>query len=127
MEGLHLTEKGKDKLNKARKWTKFLAILGFISTGGGFLSAALLVATAGSDGVMIGLPIFASLITTLLPAIFLNNFSNQSRDAVRNDDSNMLELSLGNLNATFKTYGILAIIGIAGSLIAIVAVLASGI
>jgi len=75
------------------------------------------VSISDSYVVLICLPIFAILITTLVAAVFLNNFSNEARDALRNNDPKLLELSLGNLNATFKTYGIFGIVAAVMSLI----------
>jgi hypothetical protein len=117
VEKLFLTGKAKDILNHTSKWTQFLAILGFIGTAIGLLSIAIFVSISDSYVVLISLPIFAILITTLVAAVFLNNFSNEARDALRNDDPKLLELSLGNLNATFKTYGIFGIVAAVMSLI----------
>lgn len=127
MEGLNLSNRAKESFSKASKWAKFLAILGFIGTGLGFIYTVLMLANGGgyyAGGIIISFII--TLGTTLLPAIFLNRFSNQAKKAAGNDDSNMLELSLGSLNATLKTYGIIAIVTLSLTVIGLVLFAASG-
>jgi uncharacterized membrane protein len=117
-------------LNSTRKWTMFLAVLGFIFLGimiitlaatGTFLAA---FKTREAD---LGLP--ESLIMTLfgvvaiifyLPVLFLFRFSRNTRDAVQNRDKEKLDKAFRNLRIYFTYFGILVIIILSLYLLALI-------
>jgi hypothetical protein len=107
-------------LNSTRKWTMFLAVLGFIFLGlmliTGIVTGTFLTAFKSKE-VGLGLP--ESLILALfivvaiifyLPVLFLFRFSRNTRDAVQNRDKQKLEKAFRNLRIYFTYFGILVII-----------------
>jgi len=107
---LVLTENGKNFLNRASTWTKFLAIYSFVIGGINLLSGikGLSNPLIPSPGIYI-LGVLIGIVSIVLPAIYLYNFSNQARDAATNNDSAQLESSMANLKNYLMTYGIILI------------------
>ena len=120
-------------LNAIRKWSMFLALLGFIVVG--FLLIAGLVAGTffsffRSDevglGVLESLTFILSVIigaVYFMPVLFLFRFSRQTAKALRSSGQEDFRKAFRNLRAFFTYIGILAIIVI---LIYIAALLITG-
>ncbi len=119
-QGLVFSKKAKHDLNQARKWAKFLAVLYFVLTG--FLVIAVISAIGeasryrgygyGSYSSFYVIILLLATTAVFLPALFLNNFSNQARDAAEYNDEKRLEASMKHLFSYANTRGIITIIGI---------------
>jgi hypothetical protein len=117
-----ITEESLGYLSTAAKWTKFLAILGFI--GIGFMLVGGLIVNvvshfAGDSMVQTHFPvplrylgfiyvIFAAVY--VFPLIYLNNFSNFITKAVTLRETEYLTIALLNLKKHLKYIGIMTIV-----------------
>jgi hypothetical protein len=107
-------------LNVTRKWTMFLAIVGFIFFGimlvfgilaGTFMSAF----SAGSSGTVLKesamiICLFVAILAYLFPVLFLFRFSKNAALAVHHLDKKELNKAFKNLKYLFVCLGILVII-----------------
>lgn len=109
-----------NKLNSTRKWTTFLAVLGFIVLGlviiGG-IAAGLFLTKFKTQEHNLGFPesllTIASLVVGLVyffPVLFLFRFSRNTRDAIHNLDNVKLVKGFRNLYLFFKIIGIIVIL-----------------
>jgi hypothetical protein len=108
-------------LNETAKWTKFLAIMGFIGIG-------IMLVVGLAMGVFFsifnnspatshfpfpmywfGLLYFILAAVYIFPVIYLNNFSNYLSKAVAFRQTEMLTFALENIKKHFKFMGILTI------------------
>ncbi|HBC78855.1 MAG TPA: hypothetical protein DEO60_02145 [Bacteroidales bacterium] len=109
-----------DHLNSTRKWTTFLAILGFIFLGliliAG-LATSFFLSTFKTTEANMGIP--ESIIILLIiivgfiyffPVFFLLRFSRNMRDAIQNLDQKKLLKGFRNLRLYFTYIGILVIV-----------------
>lgn len=113
-QGLVFSNKAKHDLNQARKWGKFIAVVGFQISGILAISAlgnlqALRYGRNGEAGLIFLLIVIGGALI-FLPALFLNNFSNQARDASGYNDSIKLENSMKQLFSYVNTRGIIVIL-----------------
>ncbi|MFO7851921.1 MAG: DUF5362 family protein [Bacteroidales bacterium] len=123
-------------LDTARKWSMFLAILGFISVGL-LVLVALLAGTALalfadspiSPVIGIAIAIFYLIIAVLyfFPVYYLFNFSSKAKHAVNSSDSKTLTESMHFLKAHYKFLGIMIIVMLALYPLIIVLVVLGGI
>jgi len=109
-------------LNTTAKWTKFLAILGFIGLGlmivGGLFMGFIFTAlnniptnTAFPFPMRwLGLIYFVFAAIYVFPVIYLNNFSNYLSKAVAFRETEYLTIALENIKKHFKYLGILVIV-----------------
>lgn len=116
---MQLTEQAKKYLMEASKWANFIAIVGFIAIG-------LLIIMSFSIGtIMANLPegslgglspkffSFFYLIAAgiyFIPVFFLFQFGQKTRQALLDDDHNLLTFGLKKLRSHYKFIGILFII-----------------
>ncbi len=119
---LLITENVKRVLLEARKWSKFLAILGFIGLGFlilfGFIFvvAGNLIDEANIDGYSnlqssaMGIYYVISAIIYVIPLVFLLNFSNKLKVAINSNDPYSLYAAFNSLRLHYKFIGILTII-----------------
>jgi len=122
-------------LNTTRKWTMFLAILGFIAIGlmvivglfaGVFLSIFRTADTSlGFPEWMVFLIVIIFIVIYFIPVLFLFRFSKYTATAVRTLDNNALRKAIKNLKAYYVFTGILVIIVLSVYLIAFIAAGAS--
>ncbi len=121
---LHLDQASINYLSETARWSRFLAIIGFIYCGlmvlcGLFIGSIMSMfapamggdstfAAAGS--VFTGFLIISFALLLFFPAYYLFNFSAKLRRAVHNNDQPVLTESLKNLKSFFKFYGILVIV-----------------
>lgn len=109
-------------LNETQKWTKFLAILGFIFMGLivllGF-SIGTLISTFGGDSITTPFPsIFIGFLYLVIaaiyffPILYLFKFSRFAKKAITGNDTNNLNQAFKNLNSHYRFIGILTIIGL---------------
>lgn len=119
-------------LNTTAKWTKFLAIMGFIGIGI-MLIAGLFVGVIFSflnhfptntpmpiSMGWIGLIYIIFAAVYIFPVIYLNNFSNYISKAVTLRETIFLTIALNNIKKHFKFMGIATIVIIASYFIAMV-------
>lgn len=137
---MQITPEAVSFLATTAKWTKFLAIIGFIFSGF-LILAGLVIAlffgtfsqementdmmayfTSGSIGIVY--IIIAAIY--VLPVLYLNNFSNGMSRAVRSGSTERLTYALHNLKRFFKFIGLLMIVMLVIYLIAIVSGLGAG-
>ncbi len=137
---LQLDQPSINYLNEASRWSRFLAILGFIYIGLLLLFAIIfgsignsLMQGTGSEselpklsGVFICFLLILVAAVLLVPVLYLFNFSSKMRRALRNNDQMVLADALKNLKSFFKFYGILAIIVLSLYGIAILAAVVGG-
>ena len=109
-------------LNETGKWTKFLAIMGFIMIG--FivivgLFAGTMMSLAGGDqfGVMMpGMSFFIGFIYVvmgliyLFPTLYLFKFSNKIKSALQSNNNDELNEALSNQKSFYKFIGIFTIV-----------------
>lgn len=116
-------EIGEDTLkdiNTTRKWTMFLAIIGFIVIGLGIifgLFAGVFLTIFNTSDAFVGLPEWSFFILIilagaiyLLPVFFLFRYSKHSANAVNTLDSHELHKAMKNMKSYFAYIGILIII-----------------
>lgn len=109
-------------LNTAAKWTKFLAILGFIGIGlmliGGLIMS-IVFHFIGDSMIQTHFPVSISYLgfiyvilaaVYVLPLIYLNNFSNYIAKAVALRETEYLTIALLNLKKHLKYIGIMTIV-----------------
>ena len=118
-------------LNTTAKWSKYLAILGFIGLGmmlvGGlfmgvifsFLNNIPTNTPFPFPMQWLGLIYFVLAAVYVMPVIYLNNFSNYLSKAVAFRETEMLTTALENIKKHFKYMGILTIVIIGSYIIAI--------
>jgi len=117
-------------LDTTRKWTMFLAILGFVGLGlmlilgllaGSFMSAfsskmsgmegmESARAVGGVASVFVFIILLVVAVIYFFPLLFLFRFSRHTAKAVANVDANELQLGLKNLKSYWKYMGILIIV-----------------
>jgi heme/copper-type cytochrome/quinol oxidase subunit 2 len=107
-------------LNSTRKWTTFLAVLGFIFLGliliAG-LATSIFLSTFKTTEANIGIPESLMILLFIIigfiyffPVFFLFRFSRNKRDAIKNLDQKKLQKGFRNLRLYFTYIGILVIV-----------------
>ena len=125
---LELNLRGVSYLSEMRKWTKFLAILGFIMMGLVFVLGFILLLASGilpgkNIGPLTAIPLIIMVLIYFFPIYFLYQFSVLSKNAISYNDSNTLSRSFDYLKMHFKFIGIMTIILLVIYLIIIVVAL----
>jgi hypothetical protein len=122
-------------LNTTAKWTKFLAIMGFIGIGimlllglfmGVIFSSLNNFPTYTSFHFpmnLLGMFYLILAAVYIFPVIYLNNFSNYTSKAVAFRNTELLTTALSNIKKHFKYMGILVICLIASYLLVIIALI----
>lgn len=135
---LVITTDTKYFLHTAARWANFIAIIGFIGAGlvvffalimlvGGTAAISQLSQTGGPAAVLGAMGAGGIAILYLLLAVFyfffayyLFRFAGSAKKAVLYNDSLEMGKSLENLKSFFKLWGIVTIIAIAFSIIAVI-------
>lgn len=119
---MQLTEQAKKYLMEASKWANFIAIVGFIAIGLLIIMSFSIGTILASlpEGSLGGLPpkffSFFYLIAAgiyFIPVFFLFQFAQKIKQALMEDDHNLLTFGLKKLKSHYKFIGILFIILIA--------------
>jgi len=116
---LELLPEGISYLDEARKWSMFLAIMGFI--GVGFLLIAVLFMGAifsfipdtdlpGWLGLIFSVLYLIIAVLYFFPVYYLFQFSQNSRKAVKEGSSNFFTEAIGKLKLHYKFIGIMTIV-----------------
>jgi len=120
-----LTSESVAYLLRAAKWSKFLAILGFIMTGLLIIAGLMMSFVLNSvenEMVPLNMPFSPKILSffyvtvaviSMIPVIFLNSFSNNAVKAVRFSDTEKMTTSLKNLKNLFVFLGISTIVMLA--------------
>ncbi|MFN6944148.1 MAG: DUF5362 family protein [Cytophagaceae bacterium] len=115
--GLILTNEAIGFLNTARKWTKFLSILGFIGIGLLVVLAFTIGSILSSFGNAIPIPTMAITAIYLafallyfFPVLYLFQFSSSIGDGINENDSEKLAIGFSRLKSHFKFIGIFCIV-----------------
>jgi len=124
-----------DILNTTRKWTMFLAILGFIGIGvllGAGVVTGLFLTVFNTTETQLGFPesiIFVIVmflaIVYFFPVFYLFRFSKNTSEAVRTYDKMKLHEAFWNLRAYYLYIGILVVVVLAIYIIFFIALGAS--
>lgn len=117
---IEIDQEALNDLNTTRKWTMFLAILGFIGIGfmvvvGLFAGIFLSVfnteqASAGFPEWLVFVAILAFAVLYFFPVLFLFRFSKHSSNAVKTLDKQELNKAIKNLRSYYVYTGILLIV-----------------
>jgi heme/copper-type cytochrome/quinol oxidase subunit 2 len=109
-----------DSLNSTRKWTTFLAVLGFIFLGliiVAGLATSLFLTTFNTTEANLGIPESLMILIFIVigaiyffPVFFLFRFSRNMRDAIQNLDQQKLQKGFRNLRLYFTYIGIMVIV-----------------
>ena len=119
---MQLTEQAKKYLMEASKWANFIAIVGFIAIGLLIIMSFSIGTILASlpEGSLGGLsPKFFSFFYLIaagiyfIPVFFLFQFGQKTKQALMQDDHNLLTFALKKLLSHYKFIGILFIIFIA--------------
>ena len=119
---MQLTEQAKKHLLEASKWANFIAIVGFIAIGLLIIMSFSIGTILASlpEGSLGGLsPQFFSFFYLIaagiyfIPVFFLFQFGQKTKQAILEDDHNLLTFGLKKLRSHYKFIGILFIIFIA--------------
>ena len=120
---LIITDEIKSFLKETSKWSKIMAIIGFVGLGLMVLIGVLSwlffgVVTSGNSGMsgisggFGGIMAFIYIILAIFyyfPIIYLYRFSTNIKTAIDSDDQNQLAIAFENLKKHYKFIGILAI------------------
>ncbi|MEM9721339.1 MAG: DUF5362 family protein [Bacteroidota bacterium] len=120
-DALHVTALSRDYLLSASKWSRILAILGFIGVGFMLLAGVFFVFASNffptSQEVpmpfpmsFLGIIYFAIAAIYVYPLISLWRFANQTEKGVNKKDSLTLEHGLMNLGTFFRFLGIMSLV-----------------
>jgi hypothetical protein len=125
---LQLDQSSVNYLSETARWTRLLAIVGFVYCGlmviiGLFFGSMIPRMMSGMNGMngdtaaltamgggFFGFFFILAALILFFPAYYLYNFSTKMRRALHNNDQAVLTDSLKNLKSFFKFYGIVVII-----------------
>jgi uncharacterized protein DUF5362 len=132
---LHIDQNVSAYLGESARWARFFAVVGFIFTGlvvlMGIFAGSLIglmssrfgggYGTAGAGvGGMVSFIYIAIGLLYFFPCLYLFNFSSKMKIALGSNDQEQLGASFRNLKSCFRFVGILTIIWLAFSALAIV-------
>jgi len=114
-----LPSDGVKHLDEARKWSMFISILGFIGIGFLLLAAIFMGAIFNfidddtlPKGIGIGISVMYLIFGAIyfFPIYYLFRFSQKSKQAVKDHNSDTLVEAIGNLKSHYKFLGIMSIV-----------------
>lgn len=133
---LELTNRSLSYLNETRKWTMFLAILGFVFLGimviFSLSFSAIFSSISGEEaklpfpGFLIGFIYLILAVVYFFPILYLYKFSSFIKDGILNSSSDQLDLAFQNLKSHYKFMGILFIVMLAFYAFALFMVMVGG-
>ena len=121
---LKLNESAKDSLKEIARWTYYLSIIGYIaiallfSAGLYGLKISYSIRQMGSEMYRIGgnlgiLTAFLKILMALIyvyPVYYLNKFSLEMKEAINENDSDMLAISFEYLQKHYKYIGVMTLV-----------------
>lgn len=133
---LELTNRSLSYLNETRKWTMFLAILGFVFLGimviFSLSFSAIFSSISGEEaklpfpGFLIGFIYLILAVVYFFPILYLYKFSSFIKDGILNSSSDQLDLAFQNLKSHYKFMSILFIVMLAFYAFALFMVMVGG-
>ena len=137
---LHIDPVSASTLGETAKWTKFLAIVGFVACGfilcfglffGAFLGTAMKFssepsAIAAFPTTLVSIAYIVIALLYFIPCFYLYRFATRMQTALHNNDQSVLDSSFQSLKSCFKFIGILTIIVIALWVLSFIIGLAAG-
>lgn len=122
----------KSYLEESAKWGKFIAIVGFVFIG--LAVVGIFMVLAGGLGHIGGVGALGAMMLVylvflgfmVLPFVYLYNFAQKTKIALRDNHQGYLRDALENHKSLFKFYGILTIISIVFYGIAIISSIVGG-
>jgi len=136
---LRVNDQAREYLNETRKWTKFLAILGFVFIGlmvlASFFIGAIFQAMPGfSEAGGMPFPPFVLTAIYLLmallyffPILYLYRFSSHLETALAHGNETELTQALSSLKSHYKFIGILTIVALSFYALALVFAMIGGV
>jgi hypothetical protein len=137
---MHLNASALEFLKESAKWSKFLAIMGFIGIGFMVLAAIFmgtimsLLPMGGGMGVTEAMPFtFISILYIIIaglyffPVYYLYKYANDTKIAIQNNDSELLSTGLGFLKSHHKFLGIMMIVILSLYVLMFIGMIAMGI
>lgn len=123
MQEAGITNFGRDMLQSAASWSRFLAIVGFIGCGLMVILGLVMIALAdtierrsyGQPEVPVVVTSISYCISALIyffPALHLNNFASRTLNALMANNQSGLESGFESLRNMFRLIGIYTIVGI---------------
>jgi len=125
---LEVTENSKKHLKTASLWSKIMAIIDFVGIGLLLLSALVFIPMGAFIGRQIDLPFSLSFygffmlilaVVIFFPTLYLYRFSQKIDQALAVNDTLLLEQALKSMKCYWKLTGIITIVLLALSVIAI--------
>ena len=121
---LKLNESAKDSLKEIARWTYYLSIIGYIaiallfSAGLYGMKISYSIRQMGSEMYRIGgglgiLMAFLKIVMALIyvyPVYYLNKFSLEMKEAINENDSDMLAISFEYLQKHYKYIGVMTLV-----------------
>jgi hypothetical protein len=128
---LELGTEGTGHLNEIRKWTNFLAILGYVFIGIAIIASIVMVFVVSAAGQtpFAGLSIIPLLFIVGLyffPIYFLFKFSSLSKRAINDSDNSSLTEAFKYMKFHYRFMGILAIVVISIYILVLIVALITG-
>ncbi len=112
-----ITPRMRDFLSEAARWSRFIAIVGFVMMGLAFLINLIsLIFLGGAVGIGGGLGIIMPIVSMiflgifLIPLFYLFNFGKHMREALQSENDTVLLSSFENLKSYFKFTGIFTLV-----------------
>jgi hypothetical protein len=129
--GMYLTGMAVYDLNRAAKWAKFLAIIGFIAAGIVAIVALFINTIFSAIPTYSAMPMavggFVTVIYLVIAAVvfvlnlYLYQFASRSIAGIAINDRATLESGIHRLQSFFKAYGIIMIVYLAFIVLALIA------
>ncbi|MDB5232351.1 MAG: hypothetical protein JWN76_3156 [Chitinophagaceae bacterium] len=116
---LQVDSAGASYLYETAKWARFIAIIGFIMTGllvmfGLFAGSILSLAGSGTTGkvpaVLISVLYILFALLYFFPLLYLYRFGTRMKEALLNNNQEVLDDSFKNIKSCFRFVGILTIV-----------------
>jgi hypothetical protein len=115
-QDLVITTEIKDFLFATVKWSKFLAIIGYIAIAIMVLASLFMLITGGSGPIpttLMGVIYLAMSVLYFFPVKYLMDFSTKIKDALELNNQQILTDGFKNLKSHYKFLGVLTIVMLA--------------
>lgn len=121
---LHIDGESSGFLSETSRWARFLSILGFIGVGFMVLFSLFIIGLGNSNPLMkagfksagygnpavLGITYLVMAMVSILPYLYLFQFANKMKAALRGDDQAALNSAFSSLKSCFKFVGVFTII-----------------
>ena len=121
---LHIDGESSGFLSETSRWARFLAIIGFIMVGFMVLISLIIIGLGDSNPMMqasfqsagysnptvLGIIYLVMAVVSIFPYMYLLQFANKMKAALRGDDQATLNSAFSSLKSCFKFVGVFTII-----------------